>query len=586
MWADPRLVYSVAAAAVALLLITVWLFGRRKRHGRQAAIVCLLLSIGLHVALLVLVPLLPPTNGGSSSAEQDAIEEPGNEAIAFTTFDPDNDLADTAAEDANAQVKPLPVANLTELLEQPAPTTESPPANDIDLTEVAENEVLAATELPDSLQTPPESALGELFSDLHSEWGGLMDEAFAAESPEVPIESGERQAAPAEAATASEAQPSATEAQIASAPAAPANVPGALENDFANRVGAAKQVALQRTGGNARTEAAVEAALRFLAAAQRADGAWDPRASGAGREFGTVLGARRPGTGSRAESAITGLALLSLMGAGHTHNEGDYADTVYRGLAYLIGKQAPDGSLAGNAAPFAANYSHGMAALAMCEAAAMTRDAAAIESARRAVAYTVSQQHPTTGGWRYVPGDPGDLSQLGWQAMVLDGGHRAGLAIDPRAVAGIQRFLLSVRQGRHGGLASYRPNEQPSRTMTAEALATRLLIGQAVRDDEITEAEGYLLHQPPGVGKDNYYYWYYATLALHQLQDDAWDRWNTALQQRLLATQQADGSWSANTLWGGYGGTVYTTSMATLCLEVYYRHALRSDQQRIAQIPE
>ena len=27
-----------------------------------------------------------------------------------------------------------------------------------------------------------------------------------------------------------------------------------------------------------------------------------------------------------------------------------------------------------------------------------------------------------------------------------------------------------------------------------------------------------------------------------------------------------------NTVWGGYGGRVYTTAMATLCLEVYYRY--------------
>jgi hypothetical protein len=119
--------------------------------------------------------------------------------------------------------------------------------------------------------------------------------------------------------------------------------------------------------------------------------------------------------------------------------------------------------------------------------------------------------------------------------------------------------------------------------MTAEALATRLLIGERVPPDEVSEAEQYLLQQPPGVGKDNYYYWYYATLALHQLQDDAWQQWNASLKRRLLATQQSDGSWSSDTLWGGYGGTVYTTSMAALCLETYYRHTIREESGRIAQ---
>ena len=118
--------------------------------------------------------------------------------------------------------------------------------------------------------------------------------------------------------------------------------------------------------------------------------------------------------------------------------------------------------------------------------------------------------------------------------------------------------------------------------MTAEALATRFLIGEQVPASEIAEAEQYLLQQPPGVGQDNYYYWYYATLALHQLQDDAWTHWNQALQHRLLATQRPDGSWPTTSLWGGYGGSVYTTSMATLCLESYYRHALRDHLARVA----
>lgn len=140
--------------------------------------------------------------------------------------------------------------------------------------------------------------------------------------------------------------------------------------------------------------------------------------------------------------------------------------------------------------------------------------------------------------------------------------------------------------GSQGGLATYRRGERPSPTMTAEALATRLLIGETVPPAEIAEAERYLLQNLPGVGKDNYYYWYYATIALHQLQDDAWDRWNVALKKRLLETQRSDGSWPSDTLWGGYGGTIYTTSMATLCLETYYRHAIRGNQDRLANQQE
>jgi hypothetical protein len=554
-------VYSVATLAVALLLATLWLFKRRRRQGRQAGMICLVLSIALHVALIFLVPLLPAFNGGNTAVDRQT-DDAGIDSISFSTFDPDMEFDDAAGKSEVAAVAPLPVYDLMQLVDQPI---EEP----VEPTEDSINETLSEVidqPIPEMLADRPPPT-----ESLDSQLDEMLDAAFDQPEPE-PI-----QQTPFAAAVQTK-QPTPT------AMASAKTVPGELENDFANRTGSAKQKAINSTGGDANTEAAVEAALRFLVAAQRPDGAWDPRASGAGVER-SPLGLSRGAAGARAESAITGLSLLTLLGAGHTHQKGEFSDNVYRGLVYLMQQQKPDGSLAGNAAVYASTYSHGMAALAVCESAAITSDPAAIQTAKRAIAHTRRMQHPTTGGWRYLQGDPGDLSQLGWQAMVLDAGYRAKLPIDPQSVNGVHRFLRTVRMGTHGGLAAYRPGERASPTMTAEALATRLLLGQKVPAAEIAEAEQYLLQHLPGQGQDNYYYWYYATLALHQLQDNAWTRWNQALKQRLLATQQPDGSWSSDTLWGGYGGTVYTTSMAALCLETYYRHAIRADQDRLANQP-
>jgi hypothetical protein len=47
------------------------------------------------------------------------------------------------------------------------------------------------------------------------------------------------------------------------------------------------------------------------------------------------------------------------------------------------------------------------------------------------------------------------------------------------------------------------------------------------------------------------------------------------MRKTLLATQRPSGplagSWDPNTRWDGYGGRVYSTSLATLCLEAHYR---------------
>ncbi len=555
-WADPRLVYAVAILAVVLLMAAIWLFQRRKRQGRQAGMVCLVLAILMHAALILLVPMLPVFNAGRASVDLPTQDDPGVDAVSFSTFDPDLKFADASAATEVPAIAPLPVSDLMDPVDIPA----QEPENAIEQQPPSES---PTAEIPSVLVADPaaNAALEEMLDDVFD----LAGSEFA----ELESTTNARQ----------------NEQPAASSPTPKTTVAGQLENDFANRTGTAKQQAITSTGGDADTEAAVEAALQFLATSQRPDGAWDPLASGAGVER-SPLGLNRGGAGGKAESAITGLALLSLLGAGHTHQQGGYRDNVFRGLVHLMRVQKPDGSLSGDASVYATTYSHGMAALAVCEAAALTHDPAAIQSARRAIAYTRRMQHPVTGGWRYLQGDPGDLSQLGWQAMLLDAGLRADLPIDRRSIDGVKLFLNSVRMGNHGGLACYRPGERASPTMTAEALATRLLMGQAVPVAEIAEAEQFLLQNLPGIGKDNYYYWYYATLALHQLQDEAWETWNQALKRRLLETQRPDGSWSSDTLWGGYGGTVYTTSMATLCLETYYRHAIRDDRDRLANQPD
>ena len=605
------LVKVAAAVAVTLLIVSILLI-RRRKSSRTAGFIFLTLSIALHAVLLWFLPSVLK-RGGSMRADESA-DQAGVIDVALSTFDPDMNT-DTDAAMVDQMSMPLPVAELAELLEPPTVDTESQPdaapesstdetpdpqATFDAIAETRSNPDVDRTPLPPAPPTMPptqtpqelsvEDDLAMLTQWLETPPPTTNDPPTTTKDVTQTVDASEARLENEMASTAKPATPfdqsnrPDTVAAIPVAAGREATVFDRQISDFAARQGAAKDIALATTGGTAETEAAVEAALRFLAQHQKANGLWDPAASGAGRDR-APLGVSRPRAGLKADTGISGLAMLAMMGSGHTHRDGIFADNLYRGLAQLIAIQKPDGSLAHDASVYASTYCHGMAALAMCEAAAMTGDPAAKDAAARALDFTTSSQHPTSGGWRYVAGDVGDLSQLGWQAMVIDAAHRADLPVDPRSVHGVTRFLDSVARGRHRGLACYRHGEMPTRSMTAEALATRLLLGLPVTDDQQREAATFLLAETPGTAADNYYYWYYATIALHQLQDENWQRWNTALQRRLLQTQRPDGSWPADSMWGGYGGTVYTTAMATLCLETYYRHVVRPRDKVAYQDP-
>ena len=347
-------------------------------------------------------------------------------------------------------------------------------------------------------------------------------------------------------------------------------------------------------GADADSEASVDAGLHWLANAQSPDGSWNAKRFGGGTET-QALGEHRHGTGDRADTGVTGLALLALLSAGHTHFEGEHRQSVERGLSFLVQSQMPSGDLSGpkqiGQEPSVMNarmYCHGIATLALAEAYAMTHDPQLQPTLIKAAQFTINAQDVRGGGWRYRAGDSGDLSQFGWQAMALRSIERSGIAVPIEVKRRMQRFLDSCAAGTLGGLARYQPSQGPAtETMTAEALACRLIIGYPLSAPAQREAKSMIMSQLPGTKQDNVYYWYYATLALFQLQDADWMRWNQALKQRLLTTQlpaydEQAGSWNPDPLWGGYGGRVYSTAMSCLCLEVYYRYLPMYQQSNVA----
>ena len=73
----------------------------------------------------------------------------------------------------------------------------------------------------------------------------------------------------------------------------------------------------------------------------------------------------------------------------------------------------------------------------------------------------------------------------------------------------------------------------------------------------------------------DFYYDYYATLALYQHQGPIWKEWNKNLKEIYVATQMSNGahkgSWEPKGQHTATGGRVLATGLAVLSLEVYYR---------------
>lgn len=354
------------------------------------------------------------------------------------------------------------------------------------------------------------------------------------------------------------------------------------EDAFAQRAPETRAAIVERLGGSNQTEEAVSKALDWLSRHQTKDGRWS--STRYDDQCGHCSG--RPGVDS--DKAVTGLAILCFLGADHTHaKDGTYRETVTSALNWLISQQDEGGGLRSGESM----YSHGIATIALCEAAAMTRDPALQEPAAKAAAFIVRACDPRSGGWRYEPGQIGDTSVLGWQVMALVSARRAGVEIPEETLRSASRFLDQVSRQKPG-IYSYQPDRAPTAPMTAEGLFTRQLLGHKPDEPMMLASVEYISRSPPRWERSaNTYYWYYATLALFQHQGDEWTRWNDTLTEVLLERQRDDGpaagSWDPKDRWSLVGGRVYQTALCTLCLEVYYRYLpMYAQGQQLAPITE
>ncbi|MGN6547018.1 MAG: prenyltransferase/squalene oxidase repeat-containing protein [Aureliella sp.] len=337
-----------------------------------------------------------------------------------------------------------------------------------------------------------------------------------------------------------------------------------------------KRLALER-GGSADSEAAVELALKWLAAHQRPNGSWSlVHTTESCGNYCT-----HPGSPERYEPAATGLALLAFLGAGYTHRDGQYTAVVRKGVYYLlqIMEEAPQGGSFLYNSP-QGMYNQGVATFALCEAYQLSGDESLKIPCQRAIDFIAYSQNDV-GGWGYLPKRPGDLTITGWQTMALKSADGAGLYIPAHTIVRLDQFLDSQTDSEKIFYGYGAPGK--SETCTAIGLLLRLFRNWPHSDPRVLTGVSYL--QGQGISAHDVYRNYYATLLMYHVGGWTFKQWNPHMRDSLVRSQNknghAAGSWYFEDKYAEVGGRLYTTAMAAMTLEVYYRFSpiyLNSDR--------
>jgi len=391
-------------------------------------------------------------------------------------------------------------------------------------------------------------------------------------------------------------------------------------------------------GATQGTEKAVLDGLRWLVRHQNPDGSWSASSLNSRCNPEAPCFDPKLSVNNHYDEGITGLALLCFLGAGFSHeSKQDIVDTsmakrhkigdvVKRGLEWLRKRQNQDGSFTPDR-PFM--YNEALATMAMTEAYGLTQNRYWKEPAQRGVNQIQEAQRPNPSGqgfwgWRYDSrkqveenhsgtGDAdykkliydSDTSVTAWCVMALKSAQLSGLQVKEECMQGAMDFckfvtadngLVGYTEAKAAGATVSGPFDSQftyhPTTMSALGMCLRIFATHNADDPFLELAAKQIIKDTPTVSKNHesldYYYWYYASLALNQFDGPDspkktgkyWNPWNKAMVDAVLSTQDhteracTNGGWIVSDRWGNYSGCgpLYNTAMNVLTLEVYYRY--------------
>ncbi|MCA8918182.1 MAG: terpene cyclase/mutase family protein [Planctomycetes bacterium] len=375
-----------------------------------------------------------------------------------------------------------------------------------------------------------------------------------------------------------------------------------------------------RGGGGRPHEDRTRAALEWLKDHQNREGYWsattfndDSTRAGATKTYNVEFVDPGQAGGDKGWEAtcdigLTGMSLLAFVGAGYDHKEGDYRATCRQAILYLRKVQDNDGCFGAKEDDHFV-YNHSICAMAMAEAYGLSGDQVLKPIADKAVDFILKAQNPGLG-WRYgVQPGINDSSVSGWMVLALKSCKMAGLEFDyTKCYADAAEWynMVTVDVGGYPKCGYDSPGSNNARLRSAQEyehnpsmdsiyVMSMLFMGKADLNDKNIKTLSRVCIEKDFLPqwdqyKIDYYYWYYASLALYQVGGSVWKTWEKAMSSTLLDNQRGyteldkknnhvskealdeHGSWDAVDAWGSAGGRVYSTAINCLTLEVYYRY--------------
>lgn len=299
---------------------------------------------------------------------------------------------------------------------------------------------------------------------------------------------------------------------------------------------------------------------------------------------------------------VTSLAVLALVQSGNTLTAGPHAESVQRGVKYLLRSQDLESGLFGKAVGTTFHYDHALATYALSELCGTARSPSLGSRLALAAGYIQRARNPYRV-WRYSmpPTGDNDTSVTTWMALALDSirDKNAGIALPDEAFDAILHWIDDMTDP-DTGVVGYTERGSPSarvsgvndqfgleqtETLTAAALLVGLELGRDPLEtpNMVRQTQRVLRTLTSEADEDgadapkifDALWLYYGTRATKAIGSRPWEIWSEHALPRILRAQATSGeengialagSWDPTGAWGYASGRIGTTALLSMTL--------------------